>query len=669
MDASPMSQMLATPPPVAQDPPPPGPGRRRLRGVAVALGLSWLVPVLADLARLDALLPLVILVGTASLIRGGRTLLDRLMLALGLLGGAATLAGLLFTVWPWGLSPVVVAGTAGTVLVLIATALRRRPALPRPTLTDGLTAFVAAVVAGLLVHPYLGRGTGGRLDIAMAGEDSVRHFMLFDTIRKLGGYVWLQPGAADRAGTLSGGMTYYPQGSHLTYALLDNFLRSSTSPGKALTGFADMIGFEVAGFTVLTLAVLWAAQWIGGPLVRTGLRPVVLVAFLTPMLVYTSLLHIYTAGYMSQTYGLVLLVLLVAVLVRPLASRPTQIALVAALLTGIGFAYYLYLPAAGLAAVLWLVMRRRWLRGTPWWVLAAGALSVATATIPIAIGVLYDNQTRALSDLTSTHASRDLLLALALTVAAGIAARRTLRQPVWRRYVAVLCGVSVLFIGLAANDVLHHRHITYYPEKSLVAVELVLLLGVGVVARLAPRPVRGARFSGTGWRRLTAPIATALPALLVTGAMLAGFGVVGDTPFQPGPKGKGTWARSWWRGSVATRPNGQIVARILAEVPRPAGGLTIVMGEPYQSYQDSLFLSALDRRAGDPRLAEWVYSLPSPLLNYDPDELEQFMLRQQDKPPVTIVAVTPERLRFVQGVLERHPSLPVKLVDLTGLQR
>src|SRR6266508_6915041 len=55
--------------------------------------LCWLVPVATHLLRIDAVLPVVIWLGTASLLRGGRTLLDRVMLAAGLLVGVVGVAG------------------------------------------------------------------------------------------------------------------------------------------------------------------------------------------------------------------------------------------------------------------------------------------------------------------------------------------------------------------------------------------------------------------------------------------------------------------------------------------------------------------------------------------------------------------------------------------------
>ena len=89
-----------------------------------------------------------VLVVTAAVIRSGHTLLDRLMVALLLLLGAGITAGLLFTVWPWGLAPVPIAGTAISVLGLFSVFGGRDLRLPRPTLSDG--AVVGAAPPRLL---------------------------------------------------------------------------------------------------------------------------------------------------------------------------------------------------------------------------------------------------------------------------------------------------------------------------------------------------------------------------------------------------------------------------------------------------------------------------------------------------------------------------------------
>jgi len=127
--------VLAPPQPIAPPAPTTGrtaPANRAQLRVGGLVAAAWLGIVVVYAAGLALVLPPLLLLAVASLLRGGRTLLDRLMLATGLLLGLTCVAGLVFTIWPWGMHPVPVAGTAFTALILLAARHRRRPALPRP---------------------------------------------------------------------------------------------------------------------------------------------------------------------------------------------------------------------------------------------------------------------------------------------------------------------------------------------------------------------------------------------------------------------------------------------------------------------------------------------------------------------------------------------------------
>ena len=82
----------------------PGPVRRRgrlRRAVFPALvAAAWLLPLATHAVRADWFILVVARVGIAVLLRAGRLLVDRLVLA-GILAGFLIAAGLLFSVWPW----------------------------------------------------------------------------------------------------------------------------------------------------------------------------------------------------------------------------------------------------------------------------------------------------------------------------------------------------------------------------------------------------------------------------------------------------------------------------------------------------------------------------------------------------------------------------------------
>src|SRR5690606_24079449 len=95
--------------------------------------------------------------------------------------------------------------------------------------------------------------------------------------------------------------------------------------------------------------------------------------------------HLVILGYLGQALGIGLMVLLVAVLARPPARDRQAMWLIASLLLGIGFSYYLYLPAAGLAVLIWLIRRRAAIRHHRIMLLVV-ALAAVVAAIPTILG-------------------------------------------------------------------------------------------------------------------------------------------------------------------------------------------------------------------------------------------------------------------------------------------
>jgi hypothetical protein len=87
------------------------------RFIAAAVAAAWVVPICTNLLRADALLVVLITYLTGGLLRVGSTVVDRLMATIAVLVGGAIAAGLLFSLWPWGLNPIAVGGTVLTGLV------------------------------------------------------------------------------------------------------------------------------------------------------------------------------------------------------------------------------------------------------------------------------------------------------------------------------------------------------------------------------------------------------------------------------------------------------------------------------------------------------------------------------------------------------------------------
>ncbi len=627
--------------------------RSRLGRLTVWLGASWLLPVLTHLLHVDWLLPIVVLVLTAGLLRGGRTLLDRLILAIGLLLGTVCVAGLLYTAWPWGLSPVPVAGTAFTVASLIRVLGNRPIELPRPALSDGLAALATIGVTGYLARPYLTADATGRLALAMVGEDNARHASLFDAIRRLGGYAFGYR-AADVPEVFDL-MRFYPSGWHLTAGLLDGFVRSSSTDLGSMRSVTDhYIGFALASYGLFALAIIWAAVRTAGPLVR-GWRALPLVAFLAGVLLYSDLPTMLSLGFVGELSGLTLLALTVAVVVRPLRSVREQLVLLSALVLGIGFSYYLLLPAAGLASLVWLYRYRARVRHHRGLLLGLATGVAVLSAVPPALGLLLARQSETITSAGGVgRVSRATLIAMAALIGAGILSVAGRRLRMWRGYVWVFTCVTGVAAALGAYQLLAVGHTTYYFEKGLHSVAVTLLVGLGGVALLfpAPRP-EPARTPGQR-------VASAVPAVALSVAVLAVLGfVAGDSPYRP--RMRDNPGRFWSSGEPGKElvPDATAVLRaVQLSSSDPAYPIVIITDRPYDSYRLTLFVNTLQRRSG--AAAPLLYNRGLP---FAPTAKELAQVLRRPGVPLVVVPMTAEATELVEDAQRAAPDLQLRLVE------
>ncbi|MFC8849870.1 MULTISPECIES: hypothetical protein [unclassified Micromonospora] len=625
----------------------PRPALRLVGWVAAA----WVGTLLAYAAGLAGLLPLVLLGLTAGLLPGGRTLLDRLVLAGALLAGATCAAGLIFSAWPWGLHPVPVAGTALTVLLGIAAATGRRPRLPRPAAVDLLPVGAALLAAAAMAWPYLRAGDlAGRLAYAMTGEDNSRHLATVEGIRAVGGYLFTDPQAAARIAPE--GMVWYPQGFHLTAALLDTFLRSSTSPAGPASALGHYLGWSVGAWGLLVLAVAWAANRLAGRQLDLP-RALALTGAVTAACLGSELARFVVYGYPGESLGLAATVLLVALTCRPVTRTGTQVAVVGALCVTVGFAYLMFLPVVAALVAAWLVRDRRRLRRRPV-VLAVVALVAAVLTpLPAVAGLLRTDQADNVATGGGVFPRYDAFLALVGLVVAGLVVGR--RLPVWRRYAGALTAAGLF----AAGFLLYFRALgtdpRYYYGKTLHLLLAVLLVGVGALALLLPppwRPAPGPRSGGHG-RRVGARWAVAVAVVLAcagAAGLPRGTGVFA----QPFPDGSSTWAAAWWSGSLSRPRPAALTVRVLARPPAAPGTVTVVVSDRRrEGYLVTLFASTLQGAAGSAGPA--VYRLPL----------------AEPARSAAVVAAVPGRIRFlavdaaaarvVEDLLAARPELRARV--------
>jgi hypothetical protein len=581
-----------------------GRGRKRPHPLlfTALLAVAWALPVLTQLTSTDPLLVAVIVFATGGLLRVGATVLDRLMLTLTLLIGLAIAAGLLLSLWPWGLQPVAVGGLALTALVAAYAYTGTPPpwrTWPRRMLGSDLVLLAAfAVGARIAYGPSFGAPTGTRLAFAGMTGDRLRHFNLFDAIHRIGGYSFLKQSQA--TSMLDPGMlASYPPGGHYLYALADIFARSSVNPGDA-TGALERYGIWVAlGYGFFVLAVAWAARWAAGPSL-TGWRRVLLVTAIAAFLatgVFTSAIW---STWDPQVLALGLLALLAAVSLRPPVQARTHILLAASLCVAIFLTYELYAPFAAILVLVSGVVYRK--RLTPHWRFAA---IVAVVSIPAALSEYLAATTAGLNGATLSTAigftipfSTLALAVIALLSVVGFAASAARRRPSARAGLAatVLCGLALLAFMLYQQHTIHTT--SYYFPKAVQAWVVIALVGAGSAGHLLSRPAL--------------PHRGAAGAVLGLGALVLGIAATGSywwgtpTLTRVGQDGTawsvhdGPWASVWVTGTWIYPPT--IASLTELNSRRLLGDGVPTIAVVYESASDnvnlSLQLAVLNRDAG-----------------------------------------------------------------------
>ncbi len=626
--------------------------RRRPR-TTVWMGLlaaAWVVPMAASTVGVESVLPWLVLLGTASLLRGGSTLLDRLVLALGLLIGAACAIGLLWSVWPWGLHPVPVCGSALSVLVIVSALTGRRPRLPGPSWADLLSVGATGLMIAYLSVPYLRAADfTQRLGILMSGEDNARHEAAFDVIGRIGGYLFVRQDEAREH--IFSGMIYYPQGWHLTTALLDGFVRHPDGAAGGPAAFDHYIIWTLAGFGLLLLILLWATQWLAGQMQL--MQQLLAVAVVSALALGTELPRLLVRGYPGETLGLSLALIVAALSIRPLAYVREQLVLVGVLLIGIGFVYYLFLIPAGLLVLAWLV--RDWgkteaCRGT---VATMVVLTTVLAPITAVFGLVLGGQSEALSVVGRTGPAYTTLLVLGAVAGAGLLVRSGWREPVWRRYVVAVVITLVFAVAVGAANVVAGVSPGYYFIKTVHFCMALLILGVAAAARLLPLPK-----PEYGWRRWS--MSTGL-AVLLAFVVFTASGVTGWTGVFTINEAEGrssTWSDAWYDQMFQRQRQAAATMAAFRSFPPLAGTVTLVMDEPpIDGYRESVYLSSMQGTSAQTQPGIYVAGFS------EPARLHKILERVPG--PVRLVAAGPAAEEQARAVLATDPALAERVTIVT----
>lgn len=626
--------------------------RPRLLGAALLLAAAWGVSFAAVPLHLGWVLPLLIWVGTALLLRG-RTLLDRLVLSLAVLAGLTCAVGLLLSVWPWGLAATPVAGLAFTGLVGFAVATGRRWEFPVRNLGPGEVGVVAATLgcAALAVHPFLGRDFFGRLSILAPGDDFARHFTVYDTIRVVNGYLFMHRPTATPF--LDKGYESYPQGAHFIYALLANFMPQGADHSNTVASFDLLITFDVGTFVAMCLAVLWAVRWVAGPLLRTW-AALPLLAAIAGYLFFGEPVTMLTHGFPSEMFGAALIAILTAVVIRPVRSFAEQCLILACLFTAISFSYFLFLPYAGMAVLVWMVNARREVVRHRWAIAAMIVVVGALSLLSPAVNVVYSPAgvaDRLLFTGAIGKVNRSVALAwLCLAVAGATVGWRKGSRP-WRTSLILLLSSLLPVIALFIDHKVNGRSQTYYLEKLLHEMILAAVVSAGSVLLLVRRDLAAA----PARRRWAAQV----PAV----ALAVGFFVAVSALSQDNPDFTG---RNHVTGKNAMPQVGTDTKTAIHLFPRADGRITWVQlgsrldtAGRWGTHWASLYTAVLQRNYR----AEWsLYFWGNPWTANSETDVAEFLMTSPE--PYRILVNDTMSYEMLARIKARYPTVNLQVVDL-----
>lgn len=516
-----------------------GAGRFLVRA-GVWLAAAWALPALTHLLGLDWLMLPLLWLGTAGLLRVGATLLDRLMWAMGAMCGGIMLMGYLTTVWPWGLAPVPVAGTAGTVLAVVALVSGRRLSLPSRMLgTDAIIGAGGLLGWYLMAKPSLGTAGLSWTAFATINPDRLRQFNLFDAVLQLGGYPILTPDAAQSI-VEPVMLPTYPAGMHYVFGVIDTFVTGGEI-GPPLQELDRYYTYVLISFGVLVATVAWAARWVAGPQAAGWKR-----ALMTSALAVFTATGFYSVmiwqGFDAQIVGMIFTAMVVALLARPPRAPAEQVFLVGLLAVATTYTYTLFAVFAALGIVASAVFHWGRLRRHAALVIPVtaifGVLLSLWYLIPASLGTETGKKLNAGGWILPMP--RGLLLAATGLVAVAVFTPSIRRSPRLRILAAVFFGGWVFMAGMWIVNMNLVGFGSYYFQKVVYTLAMIGFITAGAaLVHLRPRRWSALRTrSGT----FAASAAAVVVAVLLSGA------VPWNTIKYNGDHNPGidtTWSRVW----------------------------------------------------------------------------------------------------------------------------
>jgi hypothetical protein len=632
---------------------------RRLFWLVAGLAAAWLLPLLTHLAGVDWVVLLLIVTGGAVLLDSG-TVLDRLVIGGTIVAGTTLAAAVLFTLWPWGLQPVAIGGVGLTTLVLVAWARPPRwqtILLGRPA--DLIVVGVPALLAFLVAWPMRGGGLAHRIGYIVRGEDVARHFGMTDTIRRIGGYVFMNVHDPIVTSSIQDVHRTYPQGFHMLAAIVDTFVTSSATAGDPTAALGRFLVYDVAAYAMMGLTISWAARRFAGPSASFwAIAPV--CAAVLGFLFWGDLLGMFWRGFVPEVAGATFLLVLVGALIRPLPNTTQQFLLVGTTVVGVAFTYYFLLPLAAVLVLLWAVVARRRLR-RGW---RTGVAVAAVGAVVIAVPELYGKPQGALDMLVSGYAIDVVPLSPVVALGAVSGALVLLRFRGWLTppstllAAAAMMAAAAMAAGIAAFQIARIGRTLYFFDKTLHIVIILFLVGLGAAAPLLERILRPGEPARSRLGALRRPLAGTALSL----AVLASFGVIGTRlPVQP-PSAGGNWGRAYRAGLLSSTPAARWALTVAKQVPNPQRKTVLLaIADADVSYTGSLFVAVLERDYGLTWPGyQWLAGSKK-----RPEDFEQMLLSSRDHFQIVIDSA---ELRITLGQFSaQHPELSLDIIDACAL--
>jgi hypothetical protein len=645
---------------------------RRLGWLVGLLCAAWLVPLVAHQSRLDVVQPVLLLVAVASILRSGTNLVDRFMLAAGLLAGAALALGLALSIWPWGLHPVPVAGTCFSLVVMIGWLSRRPPRLPRRMLGSDVVVLGSGIFAFLAAYAPVARMPAvQRFMLSTTAEDRFAHFALFDTIRRLGGYTFLHQRAAI-VSVEHPTEIVYPSGSHFLYALFDTFLKSTTGPGTPVQEFNRYFIYVLLAYGFLIMSLVWAARWIAGPLVRGWLKFFICTA-VAALALSGPLLMMVKDGFDSEIAGLAFLALAVAATVRPTRVVREQVLIVCALLVAVAYAYNLYAPMAALGMAAACVIYRRRLRRHWLFTIVTVIAGCAIAFYPSALSLLsgFNAQAQLLARGTALPPALPLLEVLAVMIVATMASSVARRLPACRAMAIQVVIAGLVIAAVGAYQVASRGNISYYCDKLLMAGYVVCLAGLGAVGILLRRL--------PAWPGGRPSLLREAPAAVIAGAAALSLAVVAQWGLDPASTGPvyppATPLGTWNAGRMEAPEGPSLVA--LADAHLLGDHVPILVfytNSGLENWRDSFLAAAFNRDVGVLRnpINEILFAaVGGPPINAHATRagLGRVLRALRESPlPMRLVVWNPALAHKLEAMLAAHPDVHATVMVLPTLR-